>query len=184
MKSQPSLWRLAAISNSALDISGNPGAAKVNPNFPRFSVKRASFSQPQKFLWHTKPPASGSCTRRALITRPVVYELGKNSRVITNVRQASVTPEVGIVSLGARRRARPDQIRHRLARRVGRESRAGGDQHDRGVALIHDIDYRGRQCPSPATLAEITPLIVTISDQRVILDADLAALYGVSRRWS
>jgi hypothetical protein len=34
-----------------------------------------------------------------LITRPVVYELGKKFDVITNVRQASVTPEVGIVSL-------------------------------------------------------------------------------------
>jgi len=34
-----------------------------------------------------------------LITRPVVYELGKNFAVVTNVRQASVTPEVGIVSL-------------------------------------------------------------------------------------
>ncbi len=34
-----------------------------------------------------------------LITRPVVYELGHKFKVITNVRQASVTPEVGIVSL-------------------------------------------------------------------------------------
>ena len=34
-----------------------------------------------------------------LITRPVVYELGKNFDVITNLRQVSVTPEVGIVSL-------------------------------------------------------------------------------------
>jgi ABC-type methionine transport system ATPase subunit len=34
-----------------------------------------------------------------LITRPVIYELGKNFELITNVRQASVTPEVGIVSL-------------------------------------------------------------------------------------
>jgi len=34
-----------------------------------------------------------------LITRPVVYELGKKFEVVTNVRQASVTPEVGIVSL-------------------------------------------------------------------------------------
>jgi ABC-type methionine transport system ATPase subunit len=34
-----------------------------------------------------------------LITRPVIYELGKKFEVITNVRQASVTPEVGIVSL-------------------------------------------------------------------------------------
>lgn len=34
-----------------------------------------------------------------LITRPVVYELGKMFPVITNIRQASVTPEVGIVCL-------------------------------------------------------------------------------------
>ena len=34
-----------------------------------------------------------------LITRPVIYELGKKFELITNVRQASVTPEVGIVSL-------------------------------------------------------------------------------------
>jgi len=34
-----------------------------------------------------------------LITRPVIYELGHKFKVITNVRQASVTPEVGIVSI-------------------------------------------------------------------------------------
>ncbi len=34
--------------------------------------------------------------------------------------------------------------------------------------------------PKPAPLANIAPLIVTVRDQRVILDADLAALYGVS----
>ena len=34
-----------------------------------------------------------------LITRPVVYELGRKFEVITNIRQASVTDEVGIVSL-------------------------------------------------------------------------------------
>lgn len=34
-----------------------------------------------------------------LITRPVVYELGHKFKVVTNIRQASVTPEVGIVSL-------------------------------------------------------------------------------------
>ena len=32
----------------------------------------------------------------------------------------------------------------------------------------------------PTTLANIAPLIVTIRNQRVILDADLAVLYGVS----
>ncbi len=34
-----------------------------------------------------------------LITRPIIYELGKQFQVVTNVRQASVTPEVGIVSI-------------------------------------------------------------------------------------
>ncbi len=34
-----------------------------------------------------------------LITTPLVYEIGKNFEVITNIRQASVTEEIGIVSL-------------------------------------------------------------------------------------
>ncbi|MEA3187362.1 MAG: L-aspartate semialdehyde sulfurtransferase ferredoxin [Chthoniobacter sp.] len=34
-----------------------------------------------------------------LITRPLIYELGKNFEIVTNLRQASVTAEVGIVSL-------------------------------------------------------------------------------------
>ena len=34
-----------------------------------------------------------------LITRPVIWELGKKFELITNVRQASVTDEIGIVCL-------------------------------------------------------------------------------------
>jgi len=34
-----------------------------------------------------------------LITRPIVYELGQNFAVVTNVRQASVTDEIGLVSM-------------------------------------------------------------------------------------
>ncbi len=34
-----------------------------------------------------------------LITRPIVFEIGKEFAVITNIRQASVTEEIGIVSL-------------------------------------------------------------------------------------
>lgn len=34
-----------------------------------------------------------------LITRPVIYEIGKNYDVVTNVRQASVAEEIGLVSL-------------------------------------------------------------------------------------
>jgi len=34
-----------------------------------------------------------------LIQRPVIHELGKNFELVTNVRQASVTEEIGLVSL-------------------------------------------------------------------------------------
>jgi L-aspartate semialdehyde sulfurtransferase ferredoxin len=34
-----------------------------------------------------------------LITRPLLWELGKKFEVVTNVRQASVTDEIGLVSL-------------------------------------------------------------------------------------
>lgn len=34
-----------------------------------------------------------------LITRPILWELSKKFEVITNIRQASVTDEIGLVSL-------------------------------------------------------------------------------------
>jgi ABC-type methionine transport system ATPase subunit len=34
-----------------------------------------------------------------LVTRPIIWELGKDFAVVTNIRQASVTEEIGIVSL-------------------------------------------------------------------------------------
>ncbi len=34
-----------------------------------------------------------------LVTRPIIWELGKSFAVVTNIRQASVTEEIGIVSL-------------------------------------------------------------------------------------
>ena len=34
-----------------------------------------------------------------LVTQPVVYELGKKFAVITNIRQASVNEEIGLVSV-------------------------------------------------------------------------------------
>jgi ABC-type methionine transport system ATPase subunit len=42
-------------------------------------------------LWLMYPPK--------LITNPVIWELAKKFPVVTNVRQASVTDEIGIVSL-------------------------------------------------------------------------------------
>ncbi|MEI6071150.1 MAG: NIL domain-containing protein [Verrucomicrobiae bacterium] len=34
-----------------------------------------------------------------LITRPILWELAKKFQVVTNIRQASVTKEIGLVSL-------------------------------------------------------------------------------------
>ena len=34
-----------------------------------------------------------------LITHPVIYEVGKKFAVVTNIRQASVTEEIGVVSI-------------------------------------------------------------------------------------
>ena len=47
--------------------------------------------QDTKRLWLTYP--------KQAIQRPVIYELGRRFTVVTNIRQASVTEEVGIVSL-------------------------------------------------------------------------------------
>ena len=51
----------------------------------------ATTGREKKRLWLTYP--------KQQIQRPVVYELGHKFKVVTNVRQASVTEEVGIVSL-------------------------------------------------------------------------------------
>lgn len=42
-------------------------------------------------LWLTYPPRT--------IQRPIIYELGHKFKVVTNIRQASVTDDVGIVSM-------------------------------------------------------------------------------------
>lgn len=55
-------------------------------------TKSANGNQPQQTrLWLMYPAK--------LITRPIIWEIGKKFPVITNVRQVSVTDEIGIVSL-------------------------------------------------------------------------------------
>ena len=55
-------------------------------------TKSASANQPQQTrLWLMYPAK--------LITRPIIWEIGKKFPVVTNVRQVSVTDEIGIVSL-------------------------------------------------------------------------------------
>lgn len=57
--------------------------------------KSASGTRPdqreKKRLWLMYPPR--------LITTPVIWQLGRKFEVVTNVRQASVTDEIGIVCL-------------------------------------------------------------------------------------
>ena len=54
--------------------------------------KPANGNQPQQpRLWLMYPAK--------LITRPIIWEIGKKFPVVTNVRQVSVTDEIGIVSL-------------------------------------------------------------------------------------
>jgi hypothetical protein len=54
--------------------------------------KSTATKGPQKTrLWLMYPPKQ--------ITSPVIWELGKKFPVVTNVRQASVTDEIGIVCL-------------------------------------------------------------------------------------
>jgi ABC-type methionine transport system ATPase subunit len=64
-------------------------------------------AKPKKKAARAKKPAEPKIERsrlwlmfpQRLITRPVVWELGKKYNVTTNVRQASVTGEIGIVCL-------------------------------------------------------------------------------------
>jgi len=60
-------------------------AARKRTSFEtRTGVQRTRF-------WLMYPPR--------LITRPVIWELGRKFKLITNVRQASVTDDIGIVCL-------------------------------------------------------------------------------------
>ena len=54
-------------------------------------AKTTRAAKETKRLWLTYP--------KKAIQQPVIYELGRKFKVVTNIRQASVTEEVGIVSL-------------------------------------------------------------------------------------
>ena len=56
------------------------------------AAKTRDNGKPQKTrLWLMYPPQK--------ITRPILWELGQKFHVVTNIRQASVTDEIGIVCL-------------------------------------------------------------------------------------
>ena len=53
--------------------------------------KTTATEQSQSRLWLMYPPR--------LITTPIIWQLGQKFPLITNIRQASVTDEIGIVCL-------------------------------------------------------------------------------------
>ena len=55
------------------------------------TVAKAATVNEKKRLWLTFP--------KQRIQRPVIWELGHKFSVMTNIRQASITEEIGIVSL-------------------------------------------------------------------------------------
>lgn len=67
-------------------------ATKLNRTKEKQGTGRAQSKQPQKTrLWLMYPPR--------LITTPVIWQLAQKFKVVTNVRQASVTDEIGVVCL-------------------------------------------------------------------------------------
>ena len=65
--------------------------SKARAKSSHFTAAPAVGGRQKTRFWLMYPPK--------LITRPVVWELGHKFKVITNVRQASVTDEIGSVCL-------------------------------------------------------------------------------------
>ncbi|HEV2454249.1 MAG TPA: NIL domain-containing protein [Verrucomicrobiae bacterium] len=68
----------------------NPTTAM--PKSPKKTAARTKSTTPtQQRLWLMYPPR--------LIKKPFIWEVGHKFKVVTNIRQASVTDEIGIVCL-------------------------------------------------------------------------------------
>jgi ABC-type methionine transport system ATPase subunit len=89
--------RSARIQNSEAHASQQQAIAKLTPRTLFYcapdllGVYTVAMAQQVTRLWLMYPSR--------LITRPVIYELGKKFAVVTNIRQASVTEEIGVVSI-------------------------------------------------------------------------------------
>jgi ABC-type methionine transport system ATPase subunit len=59
--------------------------------FKKAAPHTTPHSQTQQRLWLMYPPK--------LIKKPFIWEIGHKFKVVTNIRQASVTDEIGIVCL-------------------------------------------------------------------------------------
>jgi L-aspartate semialdehyde sulfurtransferase ferredoxin len=63
----------------------------ISRKAPKMAAKTTPDQDDKMRLWLMYPPK--------LITTPVIWQLGHKFKVTTNVRQASVTDEIGIVCL-------------------------------------------------------------------------------------
>ena len=89
-------------------------AAKRKP------LKTTTPSTPEQTrLWLMYPPR--------LIKKPLIWEVGHRFKVVTNIRQASVTDEIGIVCLELDGKRAEVKGRDQVAGKTRRERRAGGD---------------------------------------------------------
>jgi L-aspartate semialdehyde sulfurtransferase ferredoxin len=70
----------------------DPDHRKTETNYMAADTKKTGPGSEQRTrLWLMYPPK--------LITRPVIWELGQKFPLVTNIRQASVTDEIGLISL-------------------------------------------------------------------------------------
>ena len=81
--------------------------AKPRKNFP----SRKSTTPTQRRLWLMFPPK--------LIKKPLIWEVGHKFKVVTNIRQASVTDEIGIVCLELDGKRERGEGRHRWLEKLG-----------------------------------------------------------------
>ena len=60
-------------------------------NNPKPAKKTQATTPTQRRLWLMYPPK--------LIQQPLIWQIGRKFKVVTNIRQASITDEIGIVCL-------------------------------------------------------------------------------------
>jgi ABC-type methionine transport system ATPase subunit len=58
---------------------------------PKLAKKTQGTTPTQRRLWLMYPPK--------LIQQPLIWQIGRKFKVVTNIRQASITDEIGIVCL-------------------------------------------------------------------------------------
>jgi len=71
-------------------VRGNNNTIKYMPAKKKSAATKSN-SPTQQRLWLMYPPK--------LIKKPFIYEIGQKFKVVTNIRQCSVTDEIGIVCL-------------------------------------------------------------------------------------